>query len=68
MGESLPYFEQAADALSRAMKTSGLAEQERLLDEALRLNRLALAQERRKLRTDARASSAADRRQLISAG
>ena len=43
------YFEQAADALSRAILTTGLGEQAVLLDEALRLNRFGLAQEKVKL-------------------
>ena len=43
------YFELAAAALERAMKATGLAEQAQLLDEALRLNRLGLAEQREKL-------------------
>jgi hypothetical protein len=41
------YSDQAAAVLQRAMKATGLGEQARLLDEAMRLNRL--AQERAKL-------------------
>jgi uncharacterized alpha-E superfamily protein len=43
------YFEQAAAVLERAIRSSGLGEQAMLIDEALRLNRLGLAQERAKL-------------------
>jgi hypothetical protein len=43
------YFEQAADALSRAIKATNLGEQALLLEEALRFNRLGLDEERRKL-------------------
>jgi hypothetical protein len=43
------YFEQAADALSRAMLATRIGEQSVLLDEALRLNRLALVKEKAKL-------------------
>ncbi len=42
-------FDQAADALTRAMKATGVGEQGLWLDEALRLNRLALAEERSRL-------------------
>lgn len=49
MGEQRSYFEEAAEALERAMKATGLGEQGVLLEEALRLNRLALAEERIKL-------------------
>jgi len=48
MAES-PYFEQAADALRRAMKATNLGEQALLLEEAVRLNRQALAQEKERL-------------------
>jgi hypothetical protein len=43
------YFEQAADALSRAMLATRMGEQAVLLDEALRLNRYGLAQEKARL-------------------
>jgi hypothetical protein len=43
------YFEQAADALSRAMVATHIGEQAVLLEEALRLNRYGLAQEKAKL-------------------
>ena len=49
MAETPDYFEQAAEALQRAMKAATLDEQGRMLEEALRLNRLALAHERAKL-------------------
>jgi hypothetical protein len=48
MRAASPYFDQAADVLNRAMTASGIGEQERLLEEALRLNRLALRDQRRK--------------------
>lgn len=43
------YFDLAAEALARALTATGIAEQGQLLEEALRLNRLALAQERQRL-------------------
>jgi hypothetical protein len=43
------YFEQAADALSRAFQATRLGEQAMLLDEALRLNRVGLMRERARL-------------------
>jgi hypothetical protein len=43
------YFEQAADALSRAMVATHIGEQAVLLEEALRLNRHGLALEKAKL-------------------
>jgi hypothetical protein len=43
------YFEQAAEVLERAFKATNLGEQGALLDEALRLHRLAVAEERAKL-------------------
>jgi hypothetical protein len=43
------YFEQAADALSRAMEATRAGEQALLLEEALRLNRFGLAQEKARL-------------------
>jgi len=43
------YFEKAADALRQAMTATSLGEEALLLEEALRLNRLALAVERAKL-------------------
>ena len=43
------YFEQAADALRRAMRATHIGEQSVLLEEALRLNRLALAEERTRI-------------------
>lgn len=42
-------FDKAAEVLTRAMSATGLGEQARLVDEALRLHRRALANERRKL-------------------
>lgn len=44
------YFQEAAAVLEQAMKATGLGEQAALLDEALRLNRLGLAEERAKLK------------------
>ena len=49
MTGELDYFELAADALRRAMTASNAAEQGSLLEEAVRFNRLALAEERAKL-------------------
>ncbi len=49
MVDDRSLFEQAADALSRAMRATEFGEQTRLMEEALRLNRLALAGERAKL-------------------
>jgi hypothetical protein len=43
------YFEQAADALNRAMAATHIGEQALLLEEALRLNRIGMAQEKAKL-------------------
>lgn len=43
------YFDQAAEILERAFKATNLGEQSALLDEALRLHRLAVAEERAKL-------------------
>jgi hypothetical protein len=43
------YFDRAADALSRALEATEPGEQALLLDQALRLNRLALAEERQRL-------------------
>lgn len=43
------YFEAAADALERAMRAPHVGEQAMWLDEALRLDRLALAEEKAKL-------------------
>jgi hypothetical protein len=51
------YFEQAADALSRAMVTTRIGEQAVLLEEALRLNRFGLAQEKARLAKRAGLSS-----------
>ena len=48
MSDSPSYFEQAADALSAAMTATSVAEQELLLEKALRFNRLAMAAERAK--------------------
>jgi len=48
MADEPSLFEQAADALSRAMRATEFGEQSHLLDEALRLNRLALASEQAK--------------------
>jgi hypothetical protein len=45
----LNYFERAADALSQAFVATRVGEQAALLDEALRLNRYGLAQERARL-------------------
>lgn len=42
-------FDLAAEALTRAIRATGIAEQGPLLEEALRLNRLALAEERQRL-------------------
>ena len=41
------YFDQAAEVLERALKTTSVPEQGRLLEEALRLNKLAVAEQRR---------------------
>jgi len=49
MTDHASLFDQAAEALTRALSSTGLAEQSRLMDEALRLNRLALAAERANL-------------------
>jgi hypothetical protein len=43
------YFEQAADALRRAIRTSDRGEQALLMEEALRLNRVGLAEQRARL-------------------
>jgi hypothetical protein len=43
------YFEQAADALRRAMRASDNGEQALFMEEALRLNRLGLAEQRARL-------------------
>jgi len=43
------YFDQAAETLERAFKAKNLGEQGVLLDEALRLHRLAVAEERARL-------------------
>jgi hypothetical protein len=43
------YFEQAADVLTRAIMATRMGEQAMLLDEALRLNRFGLAQEKVRL-------------------
>lgn len=48
MSDGPSLFEQAAAALERALKASGVGEQARLLDEAIRLNRLAIEAERAK--------------------
>ena len=56
MMDHASLFDQAAEALTRALSSTGLAEQSMLMDEALRLNRLALAAERAKLEA-ARASA-----------
>lgn len=48
MSDGPSLFEQAATALERAMKASGVGEQARLLDEAMRLNQLAIQAERAK--------------------
>ena len=58
MGE-LSYFEQAADALRRAMDATRIGEQALLLEEALRLNRFGLAEEKAKLARLALGSSSA---------
>ena len=50
MSDKPTYFDQAAEALERAFKATNLGEQGALLDEALRLHRLAVAEERAKLR------------------
>lgn len=47
--EKQSYFDQAADMLGRAFKATNLGEQAVLLDEALRLHQLALAEERARL-------------------
>jgi hypothetical protein len=52
------YFEQAADALSRAMLATRMGEQAVLLDEALRLNRYGLAQEKARLAKLAKSGAA----------
>lgn len=49
MSEKPSYFERAAEVLERAFKAKGLGEQGALLDEALRLHRLAVEEERAKL-------------------
>jgi hypothetical protein len=49
MGPRRSRFDQAAEALQRAIQATSFGEQERLLEEALRLNRLALAEKRAKL-------------------
>ena len=41
------YFDEAAEVLERALKATAIPEQGRLLEEALRLNKLALAEQRR---------------------
>lgn len=43
------YFDQAAEVLERAFKARDLGEQGALLGEALRLHRLAVAEERARL-------------------
>jgi hypothetical protein len=43
------YFEQAADALQRAFLATRAGEQALLLEEALRLNRFGLAEEKARL-------------------
>jgi hypothetical protein len=43
------YFEQAADALNRAMAAGHIGEQALLLEEALRLNRVGVAHEKAEL-------------------
>ena len=43
------YFDQAAEALERAFKATGVGEQAALLEEALRLHGLAVEEERAKL-------------------
>jgi hypothetical protein len=48
MGPRRSRFDQAAEALQRAIQATSFGEQERLLEEALRLNRLAPAEERAK--------------------
>lgn len=48
MAEEPGYFDQAAEALVRALGATNIGEQAHLLDEALRLNRLGLAEEKRK--------------------
>ncbi len=58
MGEH-SYFEQAADALRRAIDATRIGEQAVLLEEALRLNRFGLAEEKAKLARLALASSPA---------
>ena len=50
MSERHSHFDQAAEALERAFQATNLGEQGALLDEALRLHRLAVAEERAKPR------------------
>lgn len=45
MSEDVPLFEQAVAALTQALATTSGAERSLLLEEALRLHRLAMAQE-----------------------
>lgn len=49
MAEAESLFDQAAEVLQRAFKATNLGEQAMLLDEALRLHRLAVAEERARL-------------------
>lgn len=49
MDHSLSYFEQAADVLREALGATNIGEQGLLLEKALRLHRLAVAEERDKL-------------------
>ena len=58
MGEH-SYFEQAADALRRAIDATLIGEQAVLLEEALRLNRFGLAEEKARLARLALVSSSA---------
>lgn len=48
------YFERAAIALERALQAKGFGEQAAYIDEALRLNRLALASEGPRVATEHR--------------
>jgi len=49
LSRELSYFEQAADALREAFAATNVGQQAAALDKALRLNRLAIAEERAKL-------------------
>ncbi len=49
MEDERSYFERAADALREAFAATTVGEQAALLEKAIRLNRLAVAEERAKL-------------------